>query len=53
MDLFKLAEMLKGVGLGNVLIIGVAVLSLIQITPLKIDPWSKFFKIIGKMIHHI
>ena len=51
MDLFKLAEMLKGVGLGNVLIIGVAVLSLIQITPLKIDPWSKFFKVIGKMVN--
>jgi len=51
MDLIKIAGMLKGVGLGNVVVIGVVLLSLIQITPLKLNPWSHFFKWVGKLIN--
>lgn len=51
MDLMKIIEMLKGVGLGNVVIIGVVLLSLVQIAPLKLDPWGHFFGWIGKLMN--
>lgn len=51
MDLMKMLDLLKGVGLGNCVVILVVLLSLIQIAPIKIDPWSRFFKCIGKMIN--
>lgn len=51
MDLMKILEALKGVGLGNVVVIGAVLLSLVQITPLKINPWSHFFKWMGKLIN--
>lgn len=51
MDLMKMLDLLKGVGLGNCVVILVVLLSLIQIAPIKIDPWSRFFKWIGKMIN--
>lgn len=52
MDLMKILDSLKGVGLGNVVIIGVVLLSLVQIAPIKIDPWSRFFKWIGKLVNN-
>lgn len=51
MDIMKILGMLKGVGLGNVVVIGAVFLSLIQITPLKLNPWSHLFKWIGKIIN--
>ena len=51
MDLVKVWQQLQGVGLGNVVVIGIIVLSLIQIAPLKLDPWSHFFKWVGKIIN--
>lgn len=51
MDLMKILEALKGVGLGNIVVIGAVLLSLVQITPLKINPWSHFFKWMGKLIN--
>jgi len=51
MNLTNILNELKGVGIGNVVTIGIALLSIIQISPIKIDPWSKFFKLIGRMIN--
>ena len=51
MDLVKVWQQLQGVGLGNVVVIGIIVLSLIQIAPLKLDPWSHLFKWVGKIIN--
>lgn len=45
------SHVLSGVGLGNLTVIFFAIVSLIQISPIKIDPWSKLFKWIGKSIN--
>lgn len=36
---------------GQITLAVVAILSLIQITPIRIDPWSALFKLIGKQIN--
>ena len=51
MDLISIWKMLEGFGLGNLVVIIVAFLSLVQITPIKINPWSRFFKWMGKLIN--
>lgn len=51
MDLISIWKTLEGVGLGNLVVIIVAFLSLVQITPIKINPWSRFFKWVGKLIN--
>ena len=51
MDLVKIWGLLEGVGLGNLVVIGVVLLSLVQVAPIKIDPWSRFFKWVGKLIN--
>lgn len=51
MDLLEIWKILEGVGLGNIVVIAIAFLSLIQITPIKINPWSRFFKWMGKLIN--
>lgn len=51
MNLQDIVQFLKGVGLGNLIVIVGLLLSLIQIAPIKIDPWSKLFKWIGKIIN--
>lgn len=51
MDLMNMWQQLKGIGLGDVVVIGIVFLSLIQVTPLKLDPWSHFFKWVGKLIN--
>lgn len=51
MDLTSLLETLKTFGLGNATVLLVVFLSLIQITPIKINPWTKFFKWIGSIIN--
>ena len=51
MNLMKMWQQLKGIGLGDVAVIGIVFLSLIQVTPLKLDPWSHFFKWVGKLIN--
>lgn len=51
MNLQDIVQFLKGVGLGNLIVIVGLLLSLIQIAPIKIDPWSKLFKWVGKIIN--
>lgn len=51
MDISTLISQLKGVGLGNVVIIATIVMSLVQITPIKLDPWTALFRWIGKLIN--
>ena len=51
MDIKMLIEQLKGVGLGNIVVIGVILASFIQISPIKVDPWTSFFKWIGKLMN--
>lgn len=43
-------ELLKSFSAGEITLAVVAVLSLIQITPIKIDPWSSLLRWIGKKI---
>ena len=51
MDFNTIIQKLSGIGLGNMTVIVIILLSLIQITPLKIDPWTRFFKWVGKIIN--
>lgn len=50
MELTTLVEQLKSVALGNYAIIFIVIISLIQIAPIRIDPWSSFVKLIGKLM---
>lgn len=50
MELTTLVEQLKSVTLGNYAIIFIIIISLIQIAPIRIDPWSSFVKWIGKLM---
>lgn len=50
MELTTLVEQLKSVALGNYAIIFIIIISLIQIAPIRIDPWSSFVKWIGKLM---
>lgn len=51
MELTTLVEQLKSVALGNYAIIFIVIISLIQIAPIRIDPWTTFFSWIGKTIN--
>ena len=51
MNLQDIVQFLKGVGLGNLIVMVGLLLSLIQIAPIKIDPWSRLFKWMGKIIN--
>lgn len=51
MDALKILEQLEKFGVGNIAVIGIILASLIQVTPLKINPWSKLFKWMGKLIN--
>lgn len=50
MELTTLVEQLKSVALGNYAVIFILIISLIQIAPIRIDPWSSFVKWIGKLM---
>lgn len=43
-------ELLKSFSAGEITLVVVAVLSLIQITPIRIDPWSALLRWIGRKI---
>ena len=47
MDIAKLIESLTA---GDLLLIGAVLLSLIQIAPIRIDPWTALFKWLGRTI---
>lgn len=51
MEISKILSQLQGVGLGNIVVIFAILLSLIQVAPIKIDPWTKFFTWIGKLVN--
>ena len=51
MDILSLIESLKEFGFGNLTVIVIIFLSLVQIVPIKINPWTKFFKWIGSIIN--
>lgn len=48
MDIMKLLTELTA---GQISLVVVALLSLIQITPIKVNPWSALFKWFGRMIN--
>lgn len=50
MDLLTIIEQLKTFGLGNYAVLFVVLVSLVQIAPIKIDPWSSFIRWIGKIL---
>lgn len=50
MDLLTIIEQLKTFGLGNYAVLFVVLISLVQIAPIKIDPWSSFIRWIGKIL---
>lgn len=47
MDLSKIADLIRG----NEWWLAIVLLSLIQITPIKVNPWSALFKWIGKLLN--
>lgn len=49
MDIMKLLETLST---GDMALFAILILSLIQVAPLKIDPWTKLFQWAGKTINH-
>ena len=51
MEISKILSQLQGVGLGNIVVIFAILLSLIQVAPIKIDPWTKFFTWIGRLVN--
>lgn len=51
MDILSIIESLKEFGFGNLTVIVIIFLSLVQIVPIKINPWTKFFGWIGQTIN--
>ena len=51
MDISHILSQLQGVGLGNLVVIVAILLSLIQVAPIKIDPWTRLFKWIGNLVN--
>lgn len=51
MDILSIIDSLKEVGLGNIAVLFILLLSIVQIAPIQIDPWTKFFSWIGKTIN--
>ena len=51
MGLKDIIEKIGQIGIGNIGMMVFILLSLIQIAPIKIDPWSRLFKWIGKIIN--
>ena len=51
MDILSIIESLKDFGFGNLTVIAIIFLSLVQITPIKINPWSRFFNWLGRTIN--
>lgn len=47
----NLIEFLQTVSTGNLVLVGIFILSLIQITPIKINPWSWIAKHFGRAIN--
>ena len=46
----KLNELLNTINLGNLSFIVIMVLSLVEISPIKINPWSVLIKWIAKLL---
>lgn len=51
MDILSIIESFKEFGFGNLTVIAIIFLSLVQITPIKINPWSRFFNWLGRTIN--
>lgn len=51
MDILSIIDSLKEVGLGNITVLFILFLSFVQITPIKINPWSRFFNWLGRTIN--
>lgn len=51
MDILSIIDSLKEIGLGNITVLFVLFLSIVQIAPIQIDPWTTFFSWIGKTIN--
>ena len=51
MGIDKIIEAIGGFGVGNIFAVVFVLFSLIQITPIKINPWSKLFKWIGGILN--
>lgn len=51
MGLKEILEKIGQIGIGNIGMMVFILLSLIQIAPIKIDPWSRLIKWIGKIIN--
>lgn len=50
MELKEIMQRIGEIGIGNITAAVIILLSLIQIAPIKIDPWSKLFKWIGTLL---
>lgn len=46
----EIAKLIESLTAGDLLLIGAVLLSLIQIAPIRIDPWTTIFKWLGRMI---
>lgn len=46
----EIAKLIESLTAGDLLLIGAVLLSLIQIAPIRIDPWTALFKWLGRMI---
>ena len=46
----EIAKLIESLTAGDLLLIGAVLQSLIQIAPIRIDPWTALFKWLGRMI---